>query len=189
MESSSSAFSRSSGSQSSSTSCSADAIFLSLAACPRAGPLLLPATGEGDGGEAPANEGGMVREGCRYAISPQLHGRNGASITTNYSKITSTKRIEGQRIDRIELATHLIQGNDRISGGSSLRQTRLQPSAAYRRGSRGCSNPKWTAETSPTTGDVRRHSSKPYGCQLATGASGRRRRRRRRRRRTTASRR
>ena len=60
-------------------------------------------------------------------------------------------------------------------------------SAAYRRGSRGCSNPKWTAETSPTTGDVRRHSSKPYGCQLATGASGRRRRRMRRR--TTASRR
>ena len=47
--------------------------------------------------------------------------------------------------------------------------------------------PEMDAETSPTTGDVRRHSSKPYGCQLATGASGRRRRRMRRR--TTASRR
>ena len=127
MESSSSAFSRSSGSQSSSTSCSADAIFLSLAAWPRAGPLLLPATGEGDGGEAPANEGGMVREGCRFAISPQLHGRNGASITTNCSQISSTKRIGGQRIDRIEHTTHLIRGTDRISGGSSLRQTHLQP--------------------------------------------------------------
>ena len=122
-----------------------------------------------------------------FCAPPRRTPGNETSITTNCSQISSTKRIGGQRIDRIEHTTHLIRGTDRISGGSSLRQTRLQPSAAYRRGSRGCSNPKWTAETSPTTGDVRRHSSKPYGCQLATGASGRRRRRMRRR--TTASRR
>lgn len=138
LESSSSAFSRSSGSQSSSTSCSADAIFLSLAAWPRPGPPLLPPTGEGDGGEAPANEGGMVREGCRFAISPQLHN---TTATKHRSPRSIPKSPAQKRARGSESNSQLTSPRNRSNFRRIFTCLGSPPaSAAYRRG--GCRNPR-----------------------------------------------
>jgi hypothetical protein len=68
-----------------------------LAAWPTAGPLLLPAIGEGDGGETPAKEGGM------FAISTQLHDFNETSITTRliHKSPTQNESVEKNRLNRI----------------------------------------------------------------------------------------
>jgi hypothetical protein len=74
-------------------------------------------------GERGGNGEGRLQVRHLTSTAPPQRNIDHHELFTNLQRKTN----RGERIDRIELTTHLIRGTDRVSGGSSLRQTHLQP--------------------------------------------------------------
>lgn len=75
-----------------------------LAGCSHPPPTPPPPIGEGDGGEAPAKEGGMESEGCRFAIIPTAtaqHQRNHHHHFFPNHKIIQSKNTQTRSIPQM----------------------------------------------------------------------------------------